>query len=169
MTASRDQQEDEDPWLRDVQDAEVFVMYSDDDEYEISKYIFTIFSNNDVTYASPAENMMPGFRTPQAIAQAVRHSKKMLLILSKDSINKFSFSLEILLAIEKCLQTNKLNLIILLKDGIKEEDIPRIPMLQCAVPVILQSNLHERCISCVIQRIRGEYILHHYRKYPLQE
>ncbi|XP_063429805.1 uncharacterized protein LOC134712311 isoform X2 [Mytilus trossulus] len=158
MATGRDPnvKDDEDPWLKAVENADVFVMYNNDDEYEISKYIFTIFQNNKVAYVSPEEHIMPGFRTYQAIDQAISASKKMLLILSKESIENFSFSLETLLALEKSLQTNKLRLIILLKDGLGEENIPKLPMLQLASHVILERNLHEKCIMNVIEMIRAD-------------
>jgi hypothetical protein len=49
MATSKDYSDDEDDnWLKDVQDADVFVMYNNDDEYEIFKYIFSIFEENNV-------------------------------------------------------------------------------------------------------------------------
>jgi hypothetical protein len=43
MATSKDYSDDEDDnWLKDVQDADVFVMYNNDDEYEIFKYILSI-------------------------------------------------------------------------------------------------------------------------------
>ena len=155
MATSKDYSDDEDDnWLKDVQDADVFVMYNNDDEYEIFKYIFSIFEENNVSFVSPEQHIKPGYRTYQAIDQAIKTSKKMLLILSKESIEKFSFSLETLLALEKSLLTNKLSLIILLKDGLNEKDVPKLPILKYASHVILESNMHEKCIEKVIDMIK---------------
>lgn len=157
MATSKDYSDDEDDnWLKDVQDADVFVMYNNDDEYEIFKYIFSIFEENEVSFVSPEQHIRPGYRTYQAIDQAIKTSKKMLLILSKESIENFSFSLETLLALEKSFLTNKLSLIILLKDGLKEEDVPKLPILKYASHVILESNMHEKCIEKVIDMIKGK-------------
>jgi hypothetical protein len=59
---------------------ENFSILSFDDEYEIFKYIFSIFEENNVSFVSPEQHIRPGYRTYQAIDQAIKTSKKMLLI-----------------------------------------------------------------------------------------
>ncbi|KAK3093166.1 hypothetical protein FSP39_012124 [Pinctada imbricata] len=139
-------------WLQDVKDAEVMILYSSEDFYQVSKIVLEHFKKRGVRYIHPEEHFMPGELTLQMLSEGIDKCKKLLLIVS--NFKNSHFSLEILLALEKCQRTNCLNLIVLVLDDFDKSDIPKVPMIQNAAIVRMNYNVADFYLDEIIRNLR---------------
>ena len=139
-------------WMSQVQDAEVLILYQGEDQYMVSKLVLEHFRKRNVRYIHPEEHFTPGEINIRMTSDAIEHCEKLLLIVS--NFKQTHFSLEYLLALEKCQRRNCLNLILLVMGEYDSRDLPKVPMMKNATIVKLDYNVQERCLDEVIRHIR---------------
>lgn len=149
-----DESSDEDSqWKKDMEDSDVTIFFKPEDAYRIEKTILSNFEQLKIKYIRPAISTPMAAHQYKNIAKAIKHSKKTLLILSESAKN-IDFSLETYLALEQCLQTGRLSLMVLLIDGMSVQELPEIPFLQQATQMVLVDNYHERCMETVCKTLK---------------
>ncbi|XP_062581486.1 uncharacterized protein LOC134243266 [Saccostrea cucullata] len=142
-------------WMKAIHDSDVTIFYNEEDEYRIFKTILDNFDRENIKYICPGFCTEPGAHKYKNTAKAIQKSRKTLLILS-ESAKEVDFSLETYLALEQCLQTGRLSLMVLLIDGMTVQDLPKIPFLQQATQMVLVDNYHERCMETVCRTLKRE-------------
>jgi predicted nucleic acid-binding protein len=88
------------------------------------------------------------------IPEAIENSKKVLIILSERTRTRFKCTLEIFLALEKCISTNKMCVTIALLGNLDKKDVPKIPMLEHSMIARLTENDQPYTIKKVIENIK---------------
>lgn len=154
-----DESSDEDSqWKKDMEDSDVTIFFKPEDAYRIEKTILSNFEQLKLKFIRPAISTPMAAHQYKNIAKAIKNSKKTLLILSESAKN-IDFSLETYLALEQCLQTGRLSLMVLLIDGMSVQELPEIPFLQQATQMVLVDNYHERCMETVCKTLKREVSL----------
>lgn len=157
--APGDDSSDEDyQWMKDIDESDVTIFFKPEDAYRIEKTILSDFEHSKIKYIRPAISTPIAAHQYKNIAKAIKNSRKTLLILSESAKN-IDFSLETYLALEQCLQTGRLSLMVLLIDGMSVQELPEIPFLQQATQMVLVDNYHERCMETVCRTLKRTY--HH--------
>ena len=139
-------------WMSQLQNAEVLILYQNEDQYKVSKVVLEHFKKRKVGYIHPEEHFTPGEITMRMTSDAIEHCEKLLLIVS--NLKQTHFSLEYLWALEKCQRKNCLNLILLVLGEYDSRDLPKVPMMKNATIVKMDYNIQERCLDEVIRHIR---------------
>jgi hypothetical protein len=147
-----DSSDDEYDWMKKIDNSDVTIFFNSDDEYRIAKTILGEFDRKKIIYIRPGFSVPLGDHQYKNIAKAIQKSRKTLLILSRTAM-QVDFSLETYLALEQCLQTGRLSLMVLLIDGMTVEDLPEIPFLQQASHMVLVDNYHERCMETICRTL----------------
>lgn len=153
-----DSDEDTSPSGSDWKDCDVAIFYKTDEPFRIEKTILNYFNRAEIKYVRPGLSNLVGSSEYKNIAKAIQNSKKTLLILSSNC-KSIDFSLETYLALERCLQTGRLSLMVLMIDGLTIRDLPDIPFLQQATQMILVDNYHERCMETICKALKSIYLL----------
>lgn len=155
-SAPGDESSDEDyHWMKDIDESDVTIFFKPEDAYRIEKTILSDFEHSKIKYIRPAISTPIAAHQYKNIAKAIKNSRKTLLILSESAKN-IDFSLETYLALEQCLQTGRLSLMVLLIDGMSVQELPEIPFLQQATQMVLVDNYHERCMETVCRTLKRE-------------
>ncbi|KAJ8310874.1 hypothetical protein KUTeg_012739 [Tegillarca granosa] len=145
-----------DSWLEEAQDAEVLIIYDPDDKLRIEKYILQYLKKKNIKYVIPDYHIIHDGIEIESITNAIYRCKKTLIILSQSSSSKIPVSLEMILALEKSMKTNRMSLMLLMMDGISEDDIPKIPVMLNASRIKLVDNIHERCLDELVEKLRAD-------------
>lgn len=156
-SAPGDESSDDDyHWMKDIDESDVTIFFKPEDAYRIEKTILSDFEHSKIKYIRPAISTPIAAHQYKNIAKAIKNSRKTLLILSESAKN-IDFSLETYLALEQCLQTGRLSLMVLLIDGMSVQELPEIPFLQQATQMVLVDNYHERCMETVCRTLKRTY------------
>ncbi|OWF52650.1 uncharacterized protein LOC110447478 isoform X2 [Mizuhopecten yessoensis] len=137
---------------------DLYLTYYEEDDLRIKKTILPFLDKSGISYNVPGDEGESGLDVEIMHRNLIR-CRKTLLILSQKGLDKYVFSLQMLLSLEKSVERNQMSLIILLIDELLEDKIPRIPLLQHACHIVLDNNLHERCMTQLCTMVKAETTL----------
>lgn len=142
--------------LEDVKKAEVLIISDEEDDLYVKKWIIPALKKADLKYILPELYIQPGKVRLSMIPAAIENSKKVLIILSEYTKKRFKCTMEIFLALEKSISTNKMCVTIALLGGLKKRDVPKIPMLEHSMIASLTENDLPYTIKTVIENLKGK-------------
>lgn len=143
--------------IPDVQETpDVYMLFAEDDEFRVRKTILPKFDKAGLKYYMFEDDIETGL-IARIVYSAIQKCNKLLLVLTKNSDGELSsLSLAVMLALEKSLRLNRMQIIIMLMDGLTKSNIPKIPIFDYATNVIIDDNLFERCMDKVVSKVKGK-------------